>query len=170
MDWLLAILALLFAVVGIIGCIVPIIPGVVLAYGGLVCSYFCSFSQITTAQVWIYLLLTIAVSVADYFLPAYMSRLFGGTKAGARGATAGLVVGIVFGGIAGAILFPFIGAVIGELWHDSRNLGRALKVGFGSFLSFVVGTGLKLALSIAMLVNVWRDIYPVMRDWTVALF
>lgn len=170
MDWTLAILALLFVAVGIVGCIVPVIPGVVLAYGGLLCSYFCSFSQITIARIGIYLLLTVAVSAADYFLPAYMSRLFGGSRAGARGATAGLVIGIVFGGVAGAIVFPFIGAVAGELWHDSRDIVRALKVGFGSFLSFIVGTGLKLALSIAMLVEVWGDIYPVVRDWAAALF
>ncbi len=170
MDCLLAILALLLAVVGIVGCIVPVIPGVALAYGGLLCSYFCSFSQITATQIWIYLLLTVVVSVADYFLPAYMSRLFGGSDAGSRGATAGLVVGIVLGGVVGAIVFPFVGAVAGELWHDSSDIVRALKVGFGSFLSFVVGTGLKLALSIAMLVNVWCDIYPVVRDWVVSLF
>ena len=110
------------------------------------------------------------MSEADYFLPAYMTKLFGGTKAGMRGATAGLIVGIVFGNILGAIAGPFVGAVIGELMHDSSDTSRALKVGFGSFLSFVVGTGMKLALSIAMLVRVWGDIYPVVRDWAVSFF
>ncbi len=170
MDWLLSISALLLVAIGIVGCIVPIIPGVALAYAGLLCSYFCSFSTVPTSAVWIFLLLTVAVSLADYFLPAYMTKLFGGTKAGMRGATAGLIVGIVFGNILGAIAGPFVGAVIGELMHDGSDTSRALKIGFGSFLSFIVGTGMKLALSIAMLVRVWGDIYPVVRDWAVSFF
>lgn len=170
MDWLLSISALLLVAIGIVGCIVPVIPGVVLAYAGLLCSYFCSFSTIPSSAVWVFLVLTVAVSAADYFLPAYMAKIFGGTKAGMRGATAGLIVGIVFGNILGAIVFPFIGAVAGELMHDGSDTRRALKVGFGSFLSFVVGTGMKLALSIAMLVRVWSDIYPVVRDWVASLF
>jgi len=170
MDSLLSISALLLVAIGIVGCVVPIIPGVVLAYAGLLCSYFCSFSTIPSSAVWVFLFLTVAVSIADYFLPAYMSKLFGGTKAGMRGATAGLIVGIVFGNVLGAVAGPFVGAVVGELLHDSRDTSRALKVGFGSFLSFIVGTGMKLALSIAMLVRVWGDIYPVVRDWVASLF
>ena len=75
MDILLAILAILFIIVGIIGCIVPILPGVVLAFAGLLCSYFCSFSHIATSTIWIYLALTVVVSLIDYVLPAYMTKL-----------------------------------------------------------------------------------------------
>lgn len=170
MDCLLSISALLLVAIGIVGCVVPIIPGVVLVYAGLLCSYFCSFSSIPASAVWVFLLLTVAVSAADYFLPAYMTKLFGGTKAGMRGATAGLIVGIVFGNVLGAIAGPFVGAVVGELLHDGSDTSRALKVGFGSFLSFIVGTGLKLGLSIAMLLRVWGDIYPVVRDRIASLF
>ncbi len=170
MDCLLSISALLLVAIGIVGCVVPIVPGVVLAYASLMCCSFCSFSTIPTSAVWVFLLLTVAVSAADYFLPAYMTRLFGGTKAGMRGATAGLIVGIVFGNVLGAIAGPFIGAVVGELIHDGSDTSRALKVGFGSFLSFIVGTGMKLGLAIAMLVRVWSDIYPVVRDWAVSFF
>lgn len=170
MDYLLSISALLLVAIGIVGCVVPIIPGVVLAYAGFLCCSFCSFSTIPTSAVWVFLLLTVAVSAADYFLPAYMTRLFGGTKAGMRGATAGLIVGIVFGNVLGAIAGPFIGAVIGELIHDGSDMSRALKVGFGSFLSFIVGTGMKLGLATAMLVRVWGDIWPVVRDWFASLF
>ena len=117
MDWLLSISALLLVAIGIVGCIVPIIPGVVLAYAGRLCSYFCSFSTVPTTAVWIFLLLTVAVSVADYFLPAYMTKLFGGTKAGLPGATAGLILAIVFGNILGDIMGQFIGAEMGERMH-----------------------------------------------------
>ena len=170
MDILLSILALLLIVVGILGCIVPILPGVALAYVGYLCCYFCSFSQITTAAVWVYLALTVAVSVADYILPAYMTKLSGGSKAGERGATAGLIAGMLLGSVVGAIIGPFIGAVVGEIIADPTDKRRAFKVGAGSFLSFLVGTGLKVILSFVMLLAVFRDILPVVKDWFVNLF
>lgn len=164
MDWVLSILSVVFIVIGIIGCIVPVLPGVILAYGGLVCSYFCSYSQLTVSSLLFWLALTLVVSVVDYFLPAYMARLFGGSSAGMRGATAGLVIGFLVGNVVGTIIGPFVGAVVGELFHDSKDFARSLKVGFGSFLSFAVGTGLKLVVSIMMLVRVFGDIYPVVSD------
>ncbi len=170
MDILLSILALLFVVIGIIGCIVPILPGVVLAYAGLLCCFFCSFSDISTVSVFVWLALTLAVSAADYFLPAYMSKWAGGTKAGMRGATAGMLVGFLLGNVVGAIIGPFIGAVAGELLHDGKDTAKALKVGFGSFLSFLVGTGLKLAVSIGLLVRIWSDIWPVVKEWAASIF
>ena len=91
MDTTLAILAFLFALIGIAGCIVPALPGVILSYAGLVCAYFCSYSQISTAALLIWLAVTLFVSVADYFLPAYMTRRFGGSRAGAIGATTGRI-------------------------------------------------------------------------------
>ena len=170
MDILLSILALLFIVVGIIGCIVPVLPGVALAYVGYLCCYFCSFSAISTTAVWVYLALTVAVSVADYILPAYMTKLSGGSKAGERGATAGLIAGMLLGSVVGAIIGPFIGAVVGEIIADPTDKRRAFKVGAGSFLSFLVGTGLKVILSFVMLLAVFRDILPVVRDWFTNLF
>ena len=170
MNILLSTLAFLFIIVGIIGCIVPILPGVILAFAGLLCAYFCSFSQIATSTIWIYLALTLIVSIIDYILPAYLTKLSGGSRAGQRGATAGLVIGMLMGSIVGAIIGPFIGAVIGELVNDGSNTVRAIKVGIGSFFSFIVGTGLKVIVSFAMLLKVVEDVFPVVRDWFMGLF
>lgn len=170
MDILLSILAILFIVVGIIGCIVPVLPGVALAFVGYLCCYFCSFAQISTSAVWIYLALTVAVSILDYILPAYMTKISGGSKAGQRGATAGLIVGMLLGSIVGAIIGPFVGAVVGELINDSKDSSRAIRVGIGSFFSFIVGTGLKVILSFAMLLAVFKTIFPALKDWFVNLF
>ena len=43
-------------------------------------------------------------------------------------------------------------------------------VGFGSFLAFVVGTGVKLAASAGMLIHVAADTYPALRDWFATTF
>ena len=73
------------------------------------------------------------------------------------------------GSVVGAIIGPFIGAIIGEMVHDDSDAKRAIKVGIGSFLSFLVGTGLKLILSFAMLFKILGDIFPVVRDWFAGL-
>lgn len=170
MDIALSIAALLLAVIGIIGCIVPALPGTVLSYAGLLCAYFCSFSQISTASLWIWLAVCIAVTAADYFLPAWMTRRFGGSRSGAIGATVGIFAGFFLFAPLGIILGPFFGAVIGELLHNRNDVTKAFVVGFGSFLSFIVGTGIKLAVSMAILVRILADIYPALRDWFASVF
>lgn len=170
MDLFLAVSAFLLALAGIAGCIIPVIPGVVLSYAGLLCAYFCSYSQLSAAALCIWLLITVAVTVADYFLPACMTRLFGGSRAGAIGATIGAVVGLFIYPPLTIILGPFFGAIIGELIHERRQIGKAFYVGFGSFLSFLIGTGLKLAAAIGMLVHIGTDTYPVVREWAASLF
>lgn len=143
MDIALSIAAFLFSITGIVGCIVPIIPGVALSYVGLLCASFCSYSEISSATLWIWLAVTVAVSVIDYFLPGYFARLVGGTRAGSIGATVGMIAGFFAGGLVGVILGPFFGAVIGELIHDRSDSAKAFRSGFGSFLAFIAGTGLK---------------------------
>ena len=139
MDITLSIAAFALSILGIIGCIVPALPGVALSYAGLLCAWFTSYSQMTSGAIWLWLAVTVAVSAADYFLPAWMTRRFGGSRSGAIGATAGV--------FAGFFLF-----------------------GFGSFLAFVVGTGVKLAASAGMLIHVAADTYPALRDWFATTF
>ena len=158
MDTLLSILAVLFGVVGCVGCVAPVLPGVALAYAGYLCLYFCSYSEISVAWLVVFGVLTLIVSVLDYLLPSYMTKKFGGSKAGERGAMAGVLGGFLFGPI-GIIVGPFVGAVLGELIFDNSDKQRALRSGFGSFLSFFVGTGIKLALSLWLTVEICIDVF-----------
>ncbi len=170
MDILLAIAAFLFAIVGIIGCIVPALPGVLLSYAGLVCAYFTSYSTLPTSSLWLWLVAAAAVSAADYFLPAWMTRRFGGSRAGAIGATVGVFAGFFLFPPLGIILGPFAGAVIGELINNRHDASKALLVGFGSFMAFVVGTGIKLAVSIGILIHIVVDTYPAVKAWFTTFF
>ena len=157
MDILLSILAVIFGIVGCVGCIVPVLPGVALAYAGYVCLYFCSYSDISVAWLVVFGVLTLIVSVLDYVLPSYMTKKFGGSKAGERGAMAGVLGGFLFGPV-GIIVGPFIGAVVAELIHDNSDRSRALRSGLGSFLSFFVGTGIKLAVSMWLTIEIFIDV------------
>ena len=170
MDVFLTIVAIVCSLAGVAGCIIPIIPGPALSFAAVLCAFFCSGSGISAAQMWMWLAVTVVVSVMDYLLPAYMARWFGGTKAGTRGALVGMIVGMIFFNIPGVIFGPFFGAVAGELLHDGSDRLHALKVGFGSFLSFLVGTGVKLVVSVWMLAVVWADSYAVFKTWAASIF
>lgn len=134
MDITLSLLAFALSILGIIGCIVPALPGVVLSYAGLLCAYFTSYSQMSASALWLWLGVTVAVSVADYFLPAWMTRRFGGSRAGAIGATVGVFAGFFLFPPVGIFLGPFLGAVLGELLNDRSDVPKAFLIGFGSFL------------------------------------
>ena len=157
MDTLLSILAVIFGVVGCIGCIVPVLPGVALAYVGYLCLYFCSYAEISVTWLVVFGVLTLIVSVLDYLLPAYMTKKFGGSKAGERGAMAGVLAGFIFGPV-GIIVGPFAGALLGELINDGSDKRRALRSGLGSFLSFFVGTGIKLVVSTWLTIEIFIDV------------
>lgn len=153
MDILWTIGIFVFSILGIIGCIVPMIPGTAFSYAGLICAYLCSSATLSGWSMLIWLAVSLVTIAADYYLPAVMARRFGGSKAGAIGATVGVFFGFfLMSPFLGVILGPFFGAVIGELVHDKSDPAKALVVGFGSFASFIVGTGLKLIVSLAMMV------------------
>lgn len=158
MEILLSILAVLLAIIGCIGCVVPVLPGVILSYAGYVCLYFCPYSEFSTTWLVIFGVLTIAITILDYILPAFMTKRFGGTKAGERGAMAGVIAGMFLGPL-GIILGPFFGALLGELIHDNSDRQRAFKSGLASFLSFFVGTGIKLFLAFWLMFDIFIAIF-----------
>ena len=144
-DIFLAIIAAICLLLGTLGCILPVLPGAVLAWVGLLAAYFSYYCTIPTSLLIATGITTAVISVLDNIIPIYLTKKTGGSKAGTGGATIGLIVG-VFVGPWGIILGPFVGALVGELIHDNRNTGRALKSAGGAFLGFLLGTGLKLIL------------------------
>ncbi len=165
-DTLLAVCAFTLLTTGVAGCILPILPGVIIAYGGVVCAYFYSGDSVVSIGVWslvIWLILTLFVTLLDYFLPAYLARAVGGSKAGQWGATVGLMFGLVgsffvplpiIAQIVSVIAGPMVGAILGEVIFAKSDFNHACKVGVGSFCSFIVGTGIKLIVTILMFAHV----------------
>lgn len=163
MDTLLIIAAILCGIIGIIGSVVPVLPGTTLSFVGLLCAFMTEGSTISESTLWIWGAITLAVFVLDYILPGYFSKVFGGSKAGITGATIGVFIGL-FMGPMGIILGPFVGAVAGEMLNQQRPFGEAIKVGFGSLISFIVGTGLKLVVSGMMMYYIWKDLFLQIKE------
>ena len=137
--------ALLF--IGFIGCFVPVLPGPFIAWTSLPLLYLTSdgFAEISGAWLIVLTVLMIAVTILDYMLPIWGTKLSGGTRAGKIGSAVGLIVGLIFGGPIGIILGPFLGAFFGELIAGADG-NMALKSGFGAFVGFLLGTVTKMAV------------------------
>ena len=156
MDLMLLIIGVILGVVGLLGAVIPVLPGTILSYIGFMCVYFVDSSSISTLQLVLCGIVSIAVIVLDYILPGYFSKLFGGTKYGITGATIGTIVGMFFG-FVGIIIGPFVGAFIGEMIGRQIEPKQALKVGIGAMLAFIAGTGIKLIAGAYMFIFVIKD-------------
>ncbi|SKB40811.1 DUF456 domain-containing protein [Maribacter arcticus] len=152
MDIFLLILGFILMLVGIIGSFLPILPGPPISWVGLLLLHSTSVIDMTWAFLGITLAIALLVFALDYVIPAIGTKKFGGTKAGVIGTTAGLVVALFFPilGPFGIIIWPFIGALVGELLNKADKK-TATKAAFGSFLGFLTGTFMKFLVAIVYL-------------------
>ncbi|MHC5200851.1 DUF456 domain-containing protein [Myroides sp. LJL119] len=150
MEYFLLLLSIFLLLLGIIGSILPALPGLPLSWFGIVSLYFVKDMQISPTILWITLIITIAITILDYVIPAQGTKHFGGSKYGIWGTNIGLVLGLFIPPI-GFILGPFIGAFIGEIIYDSSKPNRALKAAIGSFLGFLASTFIKVVASLIFL-------------------
>jgi hypothetical protein len=146
MDLFLLITGIVLLLLGIAGSILPVLPGPPLGYLALILLQLSSYRPFSTSFLVAWGLVTIAITILDYVIPVYGTKVFGGTKQGMWGATIGLIVGIFFLPPIGIIAGPFFGALIGEMIGGSRDT-QAFRAAFGSFLGFLAGTVMKLILS-----------------------
>jgi uncharacterized protein YqgC (DUF456 family) len=149
LDIILIIIGSVLVLVGIIGCILPVLPGQIFSWIALLLLQFTSEPPFSTRFIVIWALVTAGVTLLDYVVPMWGTKKFGGTKAGVWGAGVGVIAGIFLFPPAGLIVGPFLGAVTGELINGAKG-NDALKAGLGSFLGFLAGTLMKLAISLIM--------------------
>jgi uncharacterized protein YqgC (DUF456 family) len=148
MEIVLVILAFLFLLIGLLGSIVPVLPGPPMSYVGLLFLQWSGYGNFAPAFLWLWAAITVVVVIMDYFLPAWLTKRFGGSRLAVIGSVLGVVAGVIFFAPIGLIVGPFLGALMGELINNQikRNETniKALKVALGAFLAFIVGTGAKL--------------------------
>ena len=147
----LKILAVLLGIVGLVGCILPVIPGPPLSWAGLLLLFLTGPEGMTTGFLITWLVVTIVVTVLDYVVPSWVTTKTGGSKTAARGTLVGMVIGLIFFPPWGMIAGSFLGALLSEIVFEGRDVAGSLKPAFGSFLGFLLSTGLKLTASGVML-------------------
>ncbi|PLX23786.1 MAG: DUF456 domain-containing protein, partial [Salinivirgaceae bacterium] len=144
--------------IGLIGCILPIIPGPPISFVGLLVLEATETVDFSGEFLILMFVLAAAVTALDFIIPIWGTKKFGGTKAGVIGSTIGLIAGLIFFPPLGIIIGPFAGAVIGEMINND-DFNKALKSGLGSFIGFLLGTGLKLIVSSVMVFYYFKAIF-----------
>ena len=143
-------LAVILILVGIAGVILRALPGLPLVFiGMLLAAWAGDFQQIGWVTLVVLGLLTLLSVAVDFFATLVGAKRVGASKKALWGAVLGTFVGIFFGPI-GLFAGPFVGALLGELWHG-KEIGQATKVGLGTWLGIVLGIVLKLGVAFAML-------------------
>ena len=160
MDTLIPILAILAGIIGIAGSILPGLPGTPISWIGLLMLYIwgngtnAAGDEISMRLLVVWGIVVAIVSVIDYVVPMYFTKLTGGSKYAERGALVGLIAGIILTPV-GMILGSFLGAFLFELYYSRKGAPQALKAAIGSFLGFITGTGLKTIVAVLIM---WKII------------
>ena len=154
METIIVILAILAGILGIAGSILPGLPGTPVSWVGLLLLYLWGPEDMPLKTLVIWGVVMVAVSVIDYVVPMYFTKLTGGSRHAERGALVGLLAGIILTPV-GMILGSFLGAFLFELYYARKGAAQALKAAIGSFLGFITGTGLKTIASVLIL---WKII------------
>ena len=150
MSILLWSLALLLIAVGIAGTVLPAIPGSTLVFlGVLLAAWIDDFTRIPVWIVVVIALLAALTWVIDFAAAAAGAKRVGASRLAIAGGFLGTIAG-VFTGLWGLLFMPFAGAAIGE-YIAQRDLRRAGKVGFATWLGLALGTAAKVAIVFAMI-------------------
>lgn len=151
--------AVILASIAVIGSIVPALPGPPLGVAALLISRFLYPDGVTASVIFWFTILTIVVTIADNFAPAWFTKWGGGSKQATRGAMIGTIAGLFILPPWGIIMGPFLGALLGEWLAADNNFSHSLKVAFFAFISFLLSTGVKLILSL------WMTYYVLKACW-----
>ena len=154
METVIVILAILAGVIGIAGSILPGLPGTPFSWIGLLLLYIWGPEEMQLKTLVIWGVIVLIVSVVDYVVPMYFTKVTGGSRYAERGAMAGLIIGIIFTPV-GMILGSFLGAFLSELYWGKKSAMDAFKAAVGSFLGFITGTGLKTIVAVLIM---WKII------------
>lgn len=158
MDILLIAISVLLLLLGIVGCLLPVIPGPPLSYLALLIISFTRFAHFSTDFLVIMAIIATLVTIIDFVVPVWTTKKFGGSVYGMWGAGIGIFAGIFFLPPLGLIIGPLVGAITGELIRGSDS-GKAIIAGLGSFAGFLLGTGLKLIVSITITIYFVREVF-----------
>jgi len=146
----LLILASILVLLGLAGTVLPVLPGVLLVFGGLFLAAWAeNFQHVGAAGLAIIGVLALLSFAADFVASLLGAKRVGASPLALAGAAIGGVVGI-FLGIPGVLLGPFIGAVAGE-YIARGQLAQAGKVGLGTWLGLLVAAVAKVVLAFLMI-------------------
>jgi uncharacterized protein len=158
MDIIIICVVAFILLLGIIGCFVPIMPGPPISYGALLLFHSSTSYSIKEDILWLMAFIVIAVTVFDLWVQIYGVKKFGGTKKAVNCSIIGLIIGIFFLPPFGIIIGPFLGAFIGARIEEGSDVNKSIKIALGALAGFMVGTMLKLSVSLYIIYIIFQSI------------
>lgn len=149
-SYLLWALAAALVLIGLAGTLLPALPGVPFVFFGLLtAAWIGDFQRIGWPTLTLLAVLTAVAVGVDLLASVLGAQRVGASRLALVGAAVGGIAGLFFG-LIGIFIFPFVGAVIGEL-IARKEMGQAAKVGVATWLGLLFGALAKLALALTMI-------------------
>lgn len=147
--WITLISGLLI-IIGTIGAVLPFLPGLPVAYLGLI--LFAIFSK--TVSVWalvVFGILTVLTILLDVFGPGLSAKGKKASNQAVMGAIIGAIFGIIVLGPVGIVLGPFLGAFLGEMSY-SANTAHSFRIALASLWGLLITSVFKLIVGVSMFI------------------
>jgi hypothetical protein len=149
MDIALYLLAAALILGGLAGTVLPMLPGIPMIFGGIwLAAAVDGYRHLGTGWLLAIGFLGAFGVAIDFIAGTLGAKRVGASARALWGATIGAVVGM-FLGIPGLVFGPFVGALLGELSAGNGVL-RSAHVGAGTWVGLLVGTLVKLVISLVM--------------------
>lgn len=147
MEIALAIFGIFLLCIAFVGCFVPALPGPPIAYAALLLAQLGPETPFSFQFMIIMALIVGGITIIDYMIPAFGAKKWGGSRFGIIGAVLGVLLGIFILPPFGFIIFPFAGAMAGEILTGARS-DKAFKAAIGTLIGLLLGSLLKFSLTL----------------------
>lgn len=139
-------------ILSFVGIIFPIIPSVLVIWGGFLLYHFVLNSNELNAVFWtVMIVLTVVLIVSDIIANSYFVKKYGGSKWGERGAAIAVIIGSFIIPPFGIIIIPFAAVFIIEM-IQKRTAQEALLASLGSLIGFLGGAVAKVVIQLVMII------------------
>jgi hypothetical protein len=144
------IVIIILFITGMAGLIYPVIPSILLIWGGFLIYHF-FIDSVLPFSFWITMgIMTLVIFVADYISNLYFVRKYGGSKASQWAAIGGLALGPFVMGPIGLVVIPFVAVIVVELVLQ-KDIRQASMAALGTFFGFISSTLIKLFIQLFMI-------------------
>jgi uncharacterized protein YqgC (DUF456 family) len=134
-----------------VGIIYPIIPSIVVLWGGFAVYRFLINSNELSIWFWSgMLVITVVLIAADIIANSYFVKKYGGSKTSERIATIATIIGSFIIPPFGIILIPFLAVLVTE-YIVQKNWLKAIKVGSATVVAFLGGSIAKVLIQLLMI-------------------
>lgn len=152
MIYLYWTLIIILFILSFIGVFVPIIPAVLLLWGGFLLYHFMIDTESLSVIFWVAsLVLTGVLFIADFWTNRYYVKKYGGSKKSEWGAIVGIIIGTFLFPPFSIIILPLLFVFLVEL-TERKTVKEATLAMYGAFLGFLSGVFAKVFIQLMMII------------------